>query len=184
MYQVTEKLSKEIHFPIIQAVYRQTPKRNWWSKLTNFITYRRKFKVRIDYILWCPSLSKFIFVPSYFVYDGASVPKILNGIFNPTGMLLLGALPHDFGYRYQGLFLVNPDTKEIEFSAFSKKQLDIIFKDLCIYESKMKAASSVATFTLKIFGFMSWKEHVKNSNTPQKDFPQLFIPSEKTDYYP
>lgn len=184
MHQVKETLGKGIHFPIVQAIYTPTPKRSWWQKLKNFITYRRKFKVREDYILWVPSLSRFIFVPEYFVYDGASVPKILNGLFNPTGMLLLGALPHDFGYRYNGLFFVNPVTREIQFSAFSKKQLDIIFKDLCIHESKMKAASYVATFTLSFAGFMSWNEHRKNNRTPQADFPQLFVPPDKIDYYP
>jgi len=184
MYTVTEDLSKKIHFPVVQAVYTPTPKRNWWSKLTNFIIYRRKFKVRKDYILWVPFLNEFIFVPSYFIYDGASVPKILNGIFNPTGMLLLGALPHDFGYRYQGLFFVDPNTREIRFSTFSKSQLDNIFKNLCVYESKMKIASSTATWALKLAGFLSWNKHRKNNNTPQKDFPQLFIPIEKADYYP
>ena len=185
MHKVTDDLNKGIHFPIQQPIYTPTPKRNLLQKFVNFITYRRKFKIRADYILWVPSLNRFIFIPEYFVYDGASVPKILNGIFNPTGMLLLGACPHDFGYRYQGLFFVNPSTREIQFSTFSKPQLDEIFKDLCIHESKMKAASTVATFTLSLFGFLGWRENRKANNVLRKDFPELFVPYEDDeDYYP
>ena len=184
MHKVTDSLKKGIHFPVVQAVYTPTPKRSWWRKIANFMTYRRKFKVREDYILWIPSLARYIFVPRYFIYDGASVPKVLNGLFNPTGMLLLGALPHDFGYRYQGLFFVNPDTREIQFGAFSKKQLDQIFKDLCTYESGMKVASGAATMTLSVFGFMGWGQNRKANCNLSKDFPELFIPQEKMDYYP
>lgn len=172
-------LPKSIHFPIVQAVYTPTPKRSWWDKIVNFTTYRRKFKVRENYILWVPSINRFVFVPKYFIYDGASVPKILNGLFNPTGMLLLGALPHDFGYRYHGLLFVNPQTREIQFSAFSKKQLDQIFKDLCIYESGLKFASTTASYTLSLFGFLGWNKNRKDNNILRTDFPQIFVPDEE-----
>lgn len=169
------KLTKEIHFPVTQAIYTPTPKRSWWRKLVNFVTYRRKFKFRQDYILWCPFLSQYIFIPNYFIFDGASVPKVLNGLFNPTGMLLLGAGPHDLGYRYKGLILVNQATSELFFQVFTKSQLDKIFKSLCIHESKMKAASSAATFVLRSFGYLGWRENRKKNSNLFKDFPELYI---------
>ena len=41
-----------------------------------------------------------IVIPEGFVFDGASVPRLLWGLLSPTGLLLIGGLVHDFGYRF------------------------------------------------------------------------------------
>ena len=172
------EVTKKIHFPVIQAVYSPTPKRSWYRKVINFITYRRSFKFREDYILWCPFIDQYIFIPKYFYFDGASVPKILNGLFNPTGMLLLGAGPHDFGYYYMGLFHINLKTGHLFFKPYTRNQLDQIFKNLCAYESGMKIASNVATYTVRVGGFFPWKKNKKINRNLFKDFPELYVQEE------
>jgi len=171
-------LTKDIHFPVTKACYTKAPKRNIFQRVFHFMTYKRKFEVMQEYILWIPYLDSWCFVPSTFIFDGASVPKILNSIFNPTGMLLLGALPHDFGYRYKGLMLVNCDTRELNFAPFSKRQLDEIFHNLNSWESGLPAASKVATGVLKLFGFVGWRQNRKRAAVLKKDFPGLFITDE------
>ena len=38
-------------------------------------------------------------VPAGFQFDGASVPKFLATFLSPVGVLLMGGLIHDYGYR-------------------------------------------------------------------------------------
>jgi hypothetical protein len=164
--------SNKIHFPVTQALPTEIST-NFFKELWNFVTFRRKFKVREDYCLYIPSLDIWIFVPAYFIFDGASVPKILNGLYSPTGMLLLGALPHDFGYRYKGLFHVI--SGRLKFVPYTKNELDSLFQTLCGYESGMTKASAVATFTLGVAGFLGWRENRKRNCNLRIDFPELFV---------
>jgi len=167
--------SNELHFPITQALPTEIVT-GFFKRVWNFSTYKRKFKVRKDYCLYVPSISKWIFIPKYFVFDGASVPKFLNWLYNPTGMLLLGATPHDFGYRYKGLIHIDHKGK-LNFVSYTKKELDKIFGNLCSYESGMPTASNVATKTLGFVGFIGWKQNRKINHVLEKDFPELFVPN-------
>jgi len=166
----------DLHFPIVQALPTEIEK-NPIKRLFKFMTYRRKWKIQEDYCLWVPSLAVWIFIPQFFVFDGASVPKILNNLYSPTGMLLLGAAPHDFGYRYEGLMQVDYRGC-INFVPYTKKELDDIFDSLCAYESGMPKASKVATVTLSAVGFLGWNENRKANHVLMSDFPELFVPEE------
>jgi len=170
----TAGFSKEIHFPISRAVYKVPPQRNWYQKIVKFLTYRRWDEVIIDYILWIPALNSYIFIPASFLSDGASVPKALNGLFSTNGMLLLGALPHDFGYRYKCLILVNEMTGELYTKSFTKSELDEVFESLCVWESGFKKASTLAKYTLTVAGFIGWNENRKANHVLNVDFPGLF----------
>lgn len=170
----TEGFVKDIHFPITQAVYKKAPVRNWYQKIFKFFTYRRWFEIKKNYILWVPILNRYIFIPNGFLYDLASVPKLLNSIYNSNGMLLLGALPHDFGYRYQCLVLVDEITGELYFRSFNKKELDEVFESLCAWESEFYKASKVAKIGLSLAGFIGWKENRKKNCILREDFPELF----------
>lgn len=170
----TATLTKDIHFPVTRAIYKVAPKRSWLEKVIKFFTYRRWFELYKDYVLWIPCLESYVFIPNTFVYDLASVPKLLNGFFNSNGMLLLGALPHDFGYRYECLLLIDEMTGELYRKSFTKKELDQIFENLCSWESKFYTASKVAEFTLGVVGFFGWKENRKACHVLDVDFPGLF----------
>jgi hypothetical protein len=172
------ELSKEIHFPVTQAIPDNWSFSPLWKRFFTFWTYRRKFKFRNDYVLWCPDISQFIFIPKYFTFDGASVPKLLSNIFNPTGVLLLGSGPHDIGYRYKGLIHVDLETGELYFREYSKSQLDKIFEILCKHESGMKIASTVATKLLSIVGHLGWYENRKKDSNLFNDHPELFVPGD------
>lgn len=85
--------------------------------------------------------------------DGASVPKALYFAYSSTGVLFYGAFPHDFGYRYNGLFLVD-DYNNIVFVKFKKPELDNIFLELCSQENHMPIISTIAKTTLSLFGYI------------------------------
>ena len=170
----TDALTKEIHFPIARAVYKAAPKRNWFQKIIKFFTYRRWFEIVKDYIIWVPMLETYIFLPASFLSDGASVPKIFNSIFNTNGMLLLGSYPHDFGYRYECLVLVDEMTGALHVKSFTKSELDEIFESLCAWESGFDTASRVAKYVLSLFGFLGWYENRRKCCDLKTDFPSLF----------
>jgi len=169
--------SGDIHCPIMQAVPTKI-ENNWFLEIFKFFMFRRKWKIREDYCLWVPELARWIFIPAYFIFDGASVPKLLNGIYSPTGMLLLGAVPHDFGYRYKGLFHIDHNGK-IYFVEYSKKQLDHIFEILNTYESGMAKASYLATKLLGVVGYLGWWGNRKKNKVLMEDFPEVFVPEEE-----
>lgn len=175
-------LSKEIHFPISRAVYNEPPKRTWYQKILKFITYRRFDEIMENYILWVPCLKSYVFIPASLIYDKASVPKVLNGFFNTDGMLLLGSLPHDFGYRYKQLILVHPTTGELYLEDFSKSELDEIFGSLCAWESGFPRAAAFATGILSIAGFIGWNENRKKNRNLREDFPGVFAGGEPIKY--
>lgn len=166
-------LTKDIHFPITRAIPTSIDS-SIVKKTFHFLTYRRKFEIMEDYFLYSPHLDTWVFLPKGFIFDGASVPKVLNGLYNPTGMLLLGAAPHDLGYRYEGLFLIDKD-HELHFSTFSKKELDTVFNNFCAYESGMPKASGTATLGLSLFGFLGWRENRRKNCNLFDDFPELFV---------
>ncbi len=175
MKQIPKRnLTKKIHFPKIEPVYEELIKQNISKRIWKFITKRRKFKITTDYICWCSHINKFIFIPKKFIYDGASVPKILNFIYTTIGILFYGAGPHDFGYKYNGLLLVNEKTLELYFQQFSRLDLDSIFKQLCIEESNMPKAISFATLVVRLTGKNIFKQHHKNNNLCNNDFPTVY----------
>lgn len=167
------KLSKEIHFPVQHALPTKR-KTGFFGRTRDFFLYRRLWETDLEYIIWCEYLKLYIYIPAHFVYDGASVPKALHSIYNPTGVLLMGACPHDFGYRYQGLLHVDEETGDLYFQSYTKDELDDIFKALCIWESGMAKASGTATFTLTLFGFTGWNENRKENRVLRRDHPEIY----------
>lgn len=173
-----DTLRKDIHFPINRAIYKKPPKRSWWKKIWKFATYKRHYELMHDYVLYIPILDKYLFVPSGFLYDNASVPKVLSSFFNADGMLLLGALPHDFGYRYECLVFVDMVDGHLYIDPYTKKELDALFKYLCGYESGFKKASGMASFGLRLFGGFGWRSNRKRFNSLPKDFPSIYAEAE------
>lgn len=167
-------LNKEVHFPLILPLPSKETK-GIFSKVKSFLFFRRFFEVQEDYICWCESLKQWIFLPKRFQFDAASVPKILNSLYQTTGMLLYGSGPHDFGYRYEVLIHVDEDTGELFIRNYSRWELDNIFKCLCEAESGLSKTSWIASFILKGVGYFPWRRYRKNTNVLKPIFPELFI---------
>jgi len=167
-------LTKDIHFPITRAIYKKPPKRNWLQKIQKFVVYKRHYELMEDYCLYIPFLDKWLFIPAPFFYDNASVPKVLSGLYNADGMLLLGALPHDFGYRYECIIFIDNKNGGLIIHPYSKSELDSLFRYLCSYESGFTKSSAVAKFGLSIGGFVGWQSNRKKNHNLQKDFPDIY----------
>lgn len=96
-------------------------------------------------------------IPAGFVCDATSIPKFLRTILSPTGILLLGGLVHDYGYRYTTLHKADgTDTEKL-----GQKDLDKIFRDINIQVNGFKAINYVPYYMLRLFGWYAWGQRRK-----------------------
>lgn len=170
----TSYFTKELHLPVVQGVL-ETKEISFWKRVKRFFSFRRKFEVKENYFLWCEELRAFIFIPKTFVYDGASVPKQLGFLYSSTGVLYLGAGPHDLGFMYGGLLLVDEYTGELYFEEFNQQELDDLFRNLCTAETGMKFATSLARTAVSWGAKGIWNKYRKQNKTPEQDFPHLYL---------
>ena len=73
--------------------------KSWRGQLWAGLTTPPRVRLLEDWIVIMPGGLRVI-VPRGFVTDGASIPRPLWGLLSPFGVLLEGALLHDFGYQY------------------------------------------------------------------------------------
>jgi len=97
-------------------------------------------------------------IPKGFVFDGASVPKFLHTWLSPMGVLLVGGLIHDYGYKYQTLLCKG---KKKAIGMKTQSQLDVIFRDVNIVQNGFRLINYLAYYGLKLGGFAAWNKHRK-----------------------
>lgn len=141
--------------PVLQPVEIPTNGRGVLSAIWVWVGKSRKWVVAEDFHYSINDV-KYV-IPAGFVFDGASVPKFLHTLLSPTGILLLGGLVHDYGYRFQCLQL---DTGEHE-PKYSQKHFDKIFRDINIQVNGFKTINYVSYLMLRMFGFFAWKNNEK-----------------------
>mgnify|MGYP003326564818 CR=1 FL=1 len=99
-------------------------------------------------------------IPAGFTFDGASIPKFLRSFFSPVGVLLMGGLVHDYGYKYATLLKKNKkDTIGIK----DQKWMDKTFRDINIYVNGFYTMNYLSYWALRIGGFVAWNGHRKRN---------------------
>jgi len=58
----------------------------------------REWELMRNWTLCCTPLNIIFFIPSGFIFNGASVPRVFSNIFPATGYLFIAALIHDYLY--------------------------------------------------------------------------------------
>lgn len=120
-----------------------------------------------DYYVYSDYLKRWIFVPKNFVYDYAST-KIFGFILRPTGVLALGSLPHDFGYRFGGLMVSPAPGIPYYFKQFSQLDIDRVLEELTDDVSKLSFIGDTVTWFLTEAGrwgpipmtHIDWEQYV------------------------
>ena len=168
----TEGLRKDAHFPINQA---QPMKKisGFFNKLKRAATFKREYMLIEEYILWSDYLNAFMYFPAPFFYDIISAPKIFNWAYKSDGMLLLGALPHDFIFRYQCVILIG-DEGFLYLKAMTQNEADIVLETLAAKESGLKKSVKVAKNILTLVGGFTYRAWKKQGKKVSIDFPALF----------
>tara|TARA_R110002051_G_scaffold233873_2_gene295385 strand:- start:1609 stop:2106 length:498 start_codon:yes stop_codon:yes gene_type:complete len=150
--------------PHIKPVPMATKEKGFFGGIVLWLVTTRKFELTAD---WKYSLTvdgnktavNYI-VPRGFVFDGASVPKYFRSWLSPMGVLLIGGLVHDYGYKYETLLLAGG--KKV-ISKKNQKWMDKTFRDINIDVNGFKVINYIAYYALRLGGFMAWRGHRKRN---------------------
>ena len=150
-----ETINVTDNMPLVQPIPLITKNKSIFSKIKLLFKSRqwqlnKNFMIKITDDQW-------LFVPAPFNFDFASVPKLFHSFLDPTGVLLVGSVFHDFGYRFNGLLTLEND--ELIFTKYSKKEIDRIFRLVTEKVNNMTTTAFIAESAVKIGGYFAWKEN-------------------------
>jgi len=99
-------------------------------------------------------------IPKGFTFDGASVPKPLQAICNPMGILLYAAIIHDFGYRYSALLKANKEPSK----TLTRSEVDLMFYKVNLELNQLRLLSYVTYLAVRCCGYFIWRNHRANES--------------------
>ena len=142
-------------YPHMKPIIIATKGKGFWGALMLWVFGTRHWEVVKDFNY---SINKQNFViPKGFKFDGASVPKFLAQFLSPVGVLLIGGLIHDYGYKYETLLLKNGKTIGIR----SQQWMDKTFRDINIEVNGFYFLNYLAYWALRLGGWVAWNKHRK-----------------------
>jgi hypothetical protein len=127
----------------------------WYRAYYNLLFYRRDFRLHEDFHYQLPS-GEDVMVPRGFIFDAASVPRVFWFILNPSGVLLIPGLLHDYAYRYR--MLIKPDGA-IAVKYSTRHEADRMFIDVCRVTNGMDGLDKILSAGLRAFGGIGWKRN-------------------------
>ena len=151
---------KAISMPHMKPIAIPTKGKGFWGGIKIWLFVSRKWVIVKDYHYRIDGQD--LVIPVGFIFDGASVPKFLHTWLSPMGVLLVGGLIHDYGYKYQTLLCKG---KKKSIGTKTQKELDIIFRDVNIIQNGFRLINYLAYYGLKLGGFAAWNKHRKVAAT-------------------
>ena len=142
--------------PHMKPIAIPTKGKGFWGGIKVWLFVSRKWEIVSDYHYNIDGQD--LVIPKGFVFDGASVPKFLHTWLSPMGVLLVGGLIHDYGYKYQTLLCKG---KKKTIGMKTQSQLDVIFRDVNIVQNGFRLINYLAYYGLKLGGFAAWNKHRK-----------------------
>jgi len=148
--------------PHMKPITIPTKGKGFWGGVWTWIMVTRTWEITKD---WRYELNgvKYV-IPKGMIFDGASVPKFFRSWLSPMGVLLIGGLVHDYGYKYGALLKGNKKSAEVH----NQKELDQIFRDINIDVNGFRVLNYVAYYALRLGGFVAWRSHRKNGKDWKK----------------
>ena len=116
--------------PLLRPVPIPTKNCSWGRRILVWLYEPRQWELAKE---WTYELDPgtHIIIPQGFRFDGASVPRPLWVLLNPSGLLLIPGLIHDYGYRYALLWQINMRTRAVTVYAQNEPR---IFWDQLLYK--------------------------------------------------
>ena len=146
---------KYIDYPHMKPIKIATKGKGFWGAILLWSFGSRHWEVVKDFN-YSINGQKFI-IPKGFKFDGASVPKFLGQFLSPVGVLLIGGLIHDYGYKYETLLLKNKKDIGVK----SQQWMDETFRDINIEVNGFYLLNYLAYWALRLGGFVAWNKHRK-----------------------
>lgn len=149
-----------VEMPHLKPIKIPTAGKGFWGAIWLWLMGTRQWEVAKD---WHYSVGGTTFViPKGFQFDGASIPKFLHTWLSPTGVLLMGGLIHDYGYKYATLLKNN---KKETIGIKDQKWMDELFRDINIEQNGFHLLNYLAYYALRLGGFVAWNGHRKRGAT-------------------
>lgn len=158
--------------PVVVPIKIPTKGRGFWYKVGQAFK-RRQWQLIRDWEYWSPALNSWILVPAPFDFDFASVPRIFWTFLDPVGLLLMGSIPHDFGYRYGGMFLREPIDQHYRFIDMTRVQVDTIFRTVVDEVNEMTVMANIGYYAVRIGGIGPWDKARRFGLNATHDYPGI-----------
>lgn len=144
--------------PEMKPLSIPTSGKGFFGAIWIWISVTRKWELTKDFIY---KIDRRLYViPKGFIFDGASVPKFFRSWLSPMGVLLIGGLVHDYGYKYQQLLYQN---KKNTNGVKDQKWMDATFRDININVNGFFVMNYLAYYALRLGGFLAWNGHRKTN---------------------
>ena len=142
-------------YPHMKPIKIPTKGKGFWTAIMLWVFGTRRWEITKDFH-YSLNGENFI-IPKVFKFDGASVPKFLAQFLSTVGLLLIGGLIHDYGYKYETLLRKNKTTNGIR----SQKWMDKTFRDINIEVNGFYFLNYLAYWALRLGGWVAWNKHRK-----------------------
>ena len=149
---------KAPEMPEMRPIPIPTEGAGFWRGIWIWLTVTRKWELTKDFVY---KIDRRLFVvPKGFIFDGASVPKFFRSWLSPMGVLLIGGLIHDYGYKYETLLYNNMKNTN---GKKSQRWMDQTFRDINIDVNGFFVMNYVAYYGLRLAGWLAWNGHRKRN---------------------
>ena len=150
----------------------ETRDKGFFEALKIWFRSTRKWEFESDWDFHIPDIGQTVVIPKGFVFDGASVPKRLRAYLSPVGLLLVPGIVHDFGYRYDYIWIRKQDgSVEQAYSGAGQKHWDKLFRTVGNYVNGVFIINFLAWFALALGGWWAWRQNRKKTSPELKPDP-------------
>ena len=148
-----------MNMPKLTPIPIKTLGKGTFARIWAWVTEVRKWKVVEDWEYELPNKT-IIIIPENFIFDGASIPRPLWGVLSPTGLLLIPGLIHDFGYRFDYIWVLDSDNKVYKDKVGAgQEDWDKLFYEVGLKVNGMKIINLLAWLVLASLGKYAWKDN-------------------------
>lgn len=146
-----------MNMPKLSPLPIKTLGKSFFPRIWAWVTEVRKWELVEDWEYELPDKT-IVVIPKHFIFDGASIPRPLWGILSPTGLLLIPGLIHDFGYRYDYIWVRDITGKvHKDKEGYGQKCWDKLFYEVGKKVNGMKIIDALAWLALASMGRFAWK---------------------------
>lgn len=142
--------------PHMKPIAIPTAGKGFWGAIWLWLMGTRHWEIAKDFH-YSINGEDFV-IPKGFQFDGASIPKFLHTWLSPVGVLLMGGLIHDYGYKYATLLKKD---KKTTIGIKDQKWMDQTFRDINIEQNGFHLLNYLAYWALRLGGFVAWNGHRK-----------------------
>ena len=139
--------------PMLRPLPLKTRGRVWWRRVIAWLWSARVWELAAEYQYTRPS-GEVLVIPAGFHTDFASSPRAFWPLgMDPTGILLVPSLIHDWGYRHDWYF--DGSGRRVH-EGEGKRFHDRLLREICAEVNGMVVPGFVAWLALDVFGWRAW----------------------------